>query len=114
MVHVTSSFSADARSVAKNDLLIQMLTKDPSIVSCDQSQQKKNQESTDQKGGISKPTHRQGSLKACEEYFRMIPEIQASQEKHVLGIKDEIRELDNEIKSLQLTLQSAIRPETKI
>ena len=76
-IHVAGSFSADARQ-PKTDILIEMLTKDPSIVSC-QPAARKAEDSTDQKGGVTRPAQPSTVFKACEEYFRMIPEIQASQ-----------------------------------
>ena len=45
----------------------------------------------------------------CEEYFKLLPKIKQSQEKMIVGIKQEIRTLDNEINALQMNLATAIR-----
>jgi hypothetical protein len=36
----------------------------------------------------------------CEEYFKLLPQIKKSQEKMIVGIKQEIRTLDDEINAL--------------
>ena len=46
------------------------------------------------------PKEAKQQLQKCEDYFNMIPEMQASQEKLIFGLKDEIRSLDDEIQTL--------------
>jgi len=89
-----SSHSADVREASRGDLLMQMLARDPSVSSYNRTYV----QSADQKGVRQHQVRHQ--LKVCEDYFRMIPEIQESQEKIIFGLKDEIQELDKEIKSL--------------
>lgn len=100
-VHVMSSHSADVRDGSKTDLLMQMLTRDPSVSSYNRGQPR--HESVGSRG--------RHQIKVCEDYFKMIPKIQESQERIIFGLKDEIQELDNEIKTLQANLAQAIRPD---